>query len=90
MYFCSGIENSFMKSKTQYQFTAHIEKDTESSLYVAYVPSLPGAHTQAETLDELQSNLEEVIALCLEELSREEIESPLSQYFGTREVRVAI
>ena len=34
--------------------TAHIEKDIESSLYVAIVPGIPGAHTQAETLDELQ------------------------------------
>jgi len=48
--------------------TAHIEKDIEQGLYVAIVPGIPGAHTQAETLDELQNNLKEVLELCLEEM----------------------
>jgi predicted RNase H-like HicB family nuclease len=46
--------------------TAYIEKDPETGLYVAVVPQIPGAHTQAVTLDELQKNLKEVIELCLE------------------------
>lgn len=28
-----------------YQFTAQIDKDKETGLYFAHVPSLPGAHT---------------------------------------------
>lgn len=48
-------------------FTAVIERDTETGLYVGYVPGLPGAHTQAATLDELRDNLREVIELVLEE-----------------------
>ena len=48
-------------------FTAAVEKDADTSLYVGYVPGFPGAHTQAETLDELRSNLHEVIAMLLEE-----------------------
>lgn len=52
--------------------TCYIEKDLETGLYVATVPSIPGAHTQAETLDELQKNLQEVLELCLEELSPDE------------------
>lgn len=52
-----------------YQFTAHIESDVETGLYVGIVSSLPGAHTQAPTLDELQHNLREVVELCLEELN---------------------
>lgn len=47
-------------------FTAVVEKDSVTSLYVGYVPGFPGAHTQAEALDELQSNLHEVIAMLLE------------------------
>ncbi len=47
---------------------ACVELDTEVGMYTAYVPSLPGAHTYARTLDELDQNLKEVIALCLEEL----------------------
>ena len=47
--------------------TAYIEKDTETGLYVGIVPGIPGAHTQAETLDELQANLKEVLELSIEE-----------------------
>ena len=38
-------------------FTAVIEKDPDTGLYVGYVPGFPGAHSQAETLDELNKNL---------------------------------
>ena len=31
-------------------FTAYIEKDPESGLFVGIVPEVPGSHTQAETL----------------------------------------
>ena len=48
-------------------FTAYVEWDPESSLYVGIVPGIPGAHTQAATLDELRANLKEVLELCLEE-----------------------
>jgi predicted RNase H-like HicB family nuclease len=48
-------------------FTAYIEIDPDTGMYVGIVPGIPGAHTQAETLDELQKNLKEVLELCLEE-----------------------
>jgi len=48
-------------------FTAFIEYDEASKLYVGIIPNVAGAHTQAETLDELQRNLHEVLELCLEE-----------------------
>ncbi len=38
-------------------FTAIVERDSETHLYVGYVPGFPGAHSQGETLDELQDNL---------------------------------
>ena len=47
--------------------TAWIEQDPETQLYVAIVPGIPGAHTQAATLDELHANLREVLDLLLEE-----------------------
>jgi predicted RNase H-like HicB family nuclease len=55
----------------KYIFTAHIEKDSETGLYIGYIPSLIGAHTQSETLNGLHKNLEEVAALCLEELEND-------------------
>jgi len=48
-------------------FSAVIEKCPDTGLYVGYVPGFPGAHTQAETLDELQRNLREVIEMLLED-----------------------
>ena len=47
--------------------TAYVEQDPETLLYVGTVPGVPGAHTQAASLDELRANLEEVIGLLLEE-----------------------
>ncbi|MCQ3928871.1 MAG: type II toxin-antitoxin system HicB family antitoxin [Chloroflexi bacterium] len=52
-------------------FTAHIEFDPETNLYVGIVPGIQGAHTQGATLDELQQNLKEVLELCLEELNED-------------------
>jgi len=48
-------------------FSAYLEWDPETKLYVGIVPGVPGAHTQAPTLDELQKNLKEVLEFCLEE-----------------------
>ncbi|MEM7590223.1 MAG: type II toxin-antitoxin system HicB family antitoxin [Cyanobacteria bacterium P01_A01_bin.83] len=48
-------------------FTAIIEKDCDTKLYVGYVPGFPGAHSQGETIDELHENLREVIEMLLED-----------------------
>ena len=48
-------------------FTAVVEKDSDTQLYVGYVPGFSGAHSQGETLDELQENLREVIEMLLED-----------------------
>ncbi len=48
-------------------FTAYIEWDPDTKLYVGIVPGIRGAHTQAASLDELRQKLKEVLELCLEE-----------------------
>lgn len=48
-------------------FTAYVEWDPETKLYVGIVPGVSGAHTQGVTLEELHENLKEVLELCLEE-----------------------
>lgn len=48
-------------------FTAIVQRDPDTGLYVGYVPGFPGAHSQAETLDELNRNLKEVVLLLLED-----------------------
>lgn len=48
-------------------FTAVVERDPDTGLYVGYVPGFPGAHSQAATLDELNHNLREVVEMLLED-----------------------
>ena len=48
-------------------FTARVERCPDTGLFVGFVPGFPGAHTQAETLDELNANLREVVTMLLEE-----------------------
>lgn len=48
-------------------FTAVVERDTYTGFYVGFVPGIPGAHTQAESLDELNENLKEVVDILLED-----------------------
>ena len=48
-------------------YTAVVERCPDTGLYVGYVPGFPGAHSQGESLEELNDNLKEVIAMILEE-----------------------
>jgi predicted RNase H-like HicB family nuclease len=48
-------------------FSAVIERDPDTGLFVGFVPGFPGAHSQGATLDELNANLREVIAMLLED-----------------------
>lgn len=53
-----------------YHFTAQIEKDSKTGLYIGIVPDVSGAHTQAKSLDKLKKNMQEVLELCLEKWRR--------------------
>jgi predicted RNase H-like HicB family nuclease len=48
-------------------YTAVIERCPDTGLYVGYVPGFPGAHSQGETREELEQNLQEVIGMLLED-----------------------
>ena len=60
-------------SRDHLAFLAAVEKCPQTGLYVGYVPGFPGAHAQAETLDELQKNLCEVLIMLLENNGPEEV-----------------
>ena len=66
-------------------FTTVIEKCTETGLYVGFVPGFPGAHSQGETLDELNQNLQEVIEMLLED-GQPQLEG---EFIGTQNVEIA-
>ncbi len=65
-------------------YTAVIERCRDTRLYVGHVPGFPGAHSQGETLDELNANLREVIALILDD-GKPQLEG---DYMGTQTVMV--
>jgi len=63
-------------------FTAIVERDPETGLFVGYVPGYAGAHSQGASLDELNENLREVIAMLLED-GEPRLES---EFIGTQTV----
>ena len=65
-------------------FTAIVERDLDTNLYVGYILGFKGAHSQGETLDELQENLKEVIEMLLED---EEITFE-TEFVGTQQIVV--
>ena len=69
------------------KIAAYIEKDPETGLYVGIVPGIPGAHTQGETLDELQRNLKEVLELCLGEMDSGSM-SEIPEFVGIQDIEV--
>ena len=65
-------------------FTAVVEKCPDTELYVGYVPGFAGAHSQGDSLDELKRNLEEVVAMLLEDG-----QPPLqAEFVGTQTIQV--
>ncbi len=72
-----------------YQFVAQVQRDVDTGLYIGTIPSLPGAHTQAKSLDELNINLKEVIELCLEEMTADELAS-IPEWVGFQNILVHV
>ena len=65
-------------------FTAVVEHCKETVLYVGYVPGFTGAHSQGKTLDELNKNMQEVIAMLLKD-GMPELET---EFIGTQQIAV--
>jgi predicted RNase H-like HicB family nuclease len=65
-------------------FDVVVERD-EAGYYVASVPTLPGCHTQAFSLDELMVRIREAIALCLEV---EDVDQGSLNFVGIQRVSV--
>lgn len=66
-------------------YTAVVERCPETNLFVGYIPGFPGAHSQAETLDELNRNLKEVVEMLLED-GEPKLEA---EFVGTQAVTIA-
>ena len=66
-------------------YTAVIERDPDTGVYVGHIPGWAGAHSQGASLDELQTNLREVIAMLLED-GEPQLET---EFIGTQMLQVA-
>lgn len=66
-------------------YSAVIERCPQTGLFVGFVPGFSGAHSQGATLDELNRNLQEVIAMLLED-GEPQLES---EFVGIQNVAVA-
>jgi predicted RNase H-like HicB family nuclease len=66
-------------------YTASVERCQDTGLYVGFIPGFQGAHSQAETMDELNKNLREVIEMLLED-GEPKLDS---EFVGTQNVVVA-
>lgn len=69
-------------------FTAYIQVDPDTGLYFGIVPGIPGGYTQAETLDELRRNLQEVLELCYEEAP--ELIADLPRFIGVQQITIEV
>jgi predicted RNase H-like HicB family nuclease len=56
---------------------------------VGIVPSIPGAHKRADTIDELIPRFKEVIELCLEEMDEED-RKLLPEFIGVVQIEVSV
>jgi predicted RNase H-like HicB family nuclease len=65
-------------------FTAVVERCPETKLFVGYIPGFPGAQSQGATLEELNQNLKEVIAMLLED-GEPQLEA---EFIGTQAITV--
>lgn len=54
------------------KFTVYIEQD-EDGMFIGSVPAIPSCYAEGRTQDEMMKNLEEVLKLCLRNLSKKEI-----------------
>ena len=66
-------------------YTAVVERCPLTGLYVGYVPGFPGAHSQGETLEELNGNLKEAIAMILDDGAP----AMVGEFIGTQVVVLA-
>jgi predicted RNase H-like HicB family nuclease len=66
-------------------FTAVIQRDQDTGLYVGFIPGWPGAHSQGASIEELDANLREVVAMLLED-GEPHLEA---EFVGTHTLQVA-
>ncbi len=68
-----------------YHFPVVVEID-EDGVYIVSCPMFKACHADGATIDEALTNLKEVIEMCMEEQSSEN----LNQFIGVREMEITL
>lgn len=78
-------------SRKVFSYSVFYEAAREGG-YVAFVPALPGCHTQGETLEETEQNTREAIELYLESLAthKESIPEEGRSFQGTIRIPLSL
>jgi predicted RNase H-like HicB family nuclease len=69
-----------------------IMEDEEVGGYISIVPSLPGCHTQGDTIEEVIKNTKEAILLYIETLSKEEkmdLLKKVPRFMGIQKIEIS-
>lgn len=72
-----------MKSQA---YTVYIEKD-EDGFFIGSIPSIPSCYAQGKTQEEMLTNLQEVLRLCLRNLDAEA--TGKTQFIGIQNLEIA-
>ncbi len=81
-----SVNKTFLFEATPMRtYIAIVERCPETGLYLGWIPGVAGAHSQAESLDDLRQNLQEVVQM-LEEDGNLHLES---EFVGTQVITVA-
>ena len=71
-----------------YQLNIIIEEDEDG--FYAYCPELKGCQSQGDTLEEVQTNIQEAVKLYLETLSKNEKQELLQKRITTMTLKVSV
>ena len=82
------VDNNKQEAGMKLNFTVYIERDPKTKLLIGEIPGIAGAHTHAETVDELMVNLKEVLELIKPELKKNLKNLP--HFVGMQEIEVGI
>ena len=69
-----------------------IMEDKEVGGYISIVPSLPGCHTQGDSLEEVIKNTREAVSLYIETLNKEEkteLLQNIPKFFGIQKLELS-
>jgi predicted RNase H-like HicB family nuclease len=69
-----------LRTPVKHRFTVIFEKEDEGGYHV-FCPTLPGCHTQSETLEEGIANIREAIQLYIETLVEDGLQVPVEDIF---------